>query len=225
MKLKTVFDSNISAPNANSLKVGRLIFMRHYFSNNMSLAPVPYILSILGFERTLRDLANVAIIALSVFTITLLAQIVFPLPWTPVPVTGQTFGVLLISLLMGRNRAFIAVATYLFIGAMGYPVFALGKSGIVLGPTTGYLVGMLLSSFVVGWLSDRGWSQRFSTCVMAGLISSVIVFGFGIFVLSYFTPQESLFMAGFLPFIPGDIVKITLAALLVAPVSHGLRKI
>ncbi len=199
--------------------------MRSYFSHSVSAAPVPYLMSILGLERSLRDFANVGIIGLGVVVLSMLAQIVLPLPWTPVPVTGQTFGVLLISLLLGRNRAFITVASYLFVGALGYPVFAMAKSGLEFGPTFGYLMGMLVSSFVVGWLSDRGWCNRFWTCIGAGLVSSVIVFSCGLYVLSYFIPQEALLTAGLLPFLPGDLVKMTLAALLVAPVSHGLRKI
>ncbi len=227
MKVKTVFDSSLSigAQARGRLKVGRVIFMREYFSNHISLAPVPYLLSILGLERTARDLANLGVVALGVLMLSQLAQIILPLPWTPVPVTGQTFGVLLIALLMGRNRAFITVAAYLFVGAMGYPVFAQGKFGLVWGPTIGYLGGMLISSFVVGWLSDRGWSHRFWGCIGAGMVSSVIVFSSGLYVLSYFIPSEALLQAGFLPFIPGDLIKMTLAALLVAPVSHGIRRI
>ncbi len=225
MKIRTVLDTSLNARIPRNLKVGRLIFMREYFSNKVSLAPVPYLLSILGLERNLRDLTNVSIIGLGVLMLSQLAQVTIPLPWTPVPVTAQTFGVLLIALLMGRNRAFLTVASYLFVGATGYPVFANGKFGLLWGPTVGYLGGMLISSFVVGWLSDRGWSHRFWGCIGAGLISSVIVFSCGLYVLSYFVPQEALLQAGFFPFVPGDLFKITLAALLVAPVSHGIRRI
>ncbi len=226
MKAKIILDLNqMAGQMTGNQTVGRVIFMRNYFSHPVSLAPVPYLLSIIGLERTLRDIANLTLIALGVFMLASLAQVKFMLPWTPVPMTGQTFGVLLIGLLMGRNRGFLTVASYLFVGAMGYPVFANATAGLTLGPTSGYLFGMLLSSFVVGWLSDRGWCHGFWSCIAAGLISSLLVFSSGLFVLSYFIPQEALFQAGFFPFIPGDIIKMTLAALLVAPVSHGIRKI
>lgn len=226
MKIKTVLDTSMNARLPRNLKVGRVIFMRHYFSKSVSLAPIPYLMSILGLQRTfVREFTNLAIIGVGVVMLSALAQVQFPLPWTPVPVTGQTFGVLLMGLLMGRTRAFVTVLAYLACGVFGFSVFAVAKAGLVLGPTSGYLAGMLLSSFVVGWLSDLGWCNRFSTCIAAGLVSSVIVFSSGLFVLSYFIPNETLLSAGLIPFIPGDIIKITLAALLVAPVSHGIRRI
>ncbi len=225
MKLKTVLDSSLDFRSPN-LNVGRVIFMRHYFSRSVSLAPVPYLMSILGLEKTLvKDFANVFLISFGVMLLSLLAQVSIVLPWTPVPVTGQTFGVLLISLMMGRNRSFLTVLAYLTVGALGAPVFVVARSGLSIGPTNGYLVGMLVSSYLVGWLSDRGWCQKFSTCLAAGLVSSLMVFSCGLFGLSYFIPSEALFTAGLFPFLPGDLIKTTLAAMLVAPISHGIRRI
>ena len=153
-----------------------MIFMRSYFSKSVSLAPIPYLMSILGLERTyIRDFTNLVSIVLGVFLLSALAQLSFQLPWTPIPITGQTFGVLFISLMLGRSRAFLSVLSYLSVGAIGFPVFAMAEAGLKFGPRSGYLVGMLIASFVVGWLSDRGWCHKFSTCILAGLVSSLIV--------------------------------------------------
>src|SRR5690242_2967503 len=78
-----------------------------------------------------------------------LAQVVIHLPWTPVPITGQTFGIALLALSWGRKRAVAAMVSYLAIGALGVPVFALGQTGLSFGPTMGYLVGMLFATFAV----------------------------------------------------------------------------
>ena len=116
---------------------------------------IPQILS----HRGNKILENILAIFVGVLSLSLLAQIAIPIPWTPVPITGQTFGIALISLLWGRNRSFAVVFSYLFIGALGFPIFAFGKSGLVFGPTFGYLIGMLAASVWMGFLADRGWTR------------------------------------------------------------------
>jgi len=139
----------------------------------------------------------------------LLAQIAIPLPWTPVPVTGQTFGVTLIALLWGKKRAFAIVSAYLIVGVVGLPVFAASTMGVA---TSGYLVGMLFSSIVVGHFSDLGWSSSFKKAWFAGFLGSCVTFAFGLTVLSFFVPFEALLISGLLPFLPGDLVKTVTAA-------------
>lgn len=152
--------------------------------------------------------------AAGVALMTALAQIAVPLPWTPVPVTGQTLGVALIGLSWGRNRAFAILLTYLLLGALGLPFFAL-KGGFLLGPTFGYLVGMLLASFAVGWLADRGWTARgFWPALGAAYVGSAITFACGLWGLSFFVPADKLLMAGLIPFLPGDLIKNSIAALI-----------
>lgn len=144
--------------------------------------------------------------------LTILSQISVPLGFTPVPITGQTLGVALCALLFGRARGVTAVASYLVLGFAGVPLFALGKSGLVLGPTAGYLVGMMIAAIVMGTLSDRGWTKTFARTWAAAFIGSAITFTCGVLVLSFFLPRESLFAAGVLPFLPGDFVKTLIAA-------------
>ena len=144
-----------------------------------------------------------------------LAQIAIPLPWTPVPVTGQTFGVTLIALLWGQKRAFGIVAAYLIAGVVGLPVFAL--AGVA---TWGYLVGMLLSTLVVGHFSDRGWTNSFLKAYFAGFLGSCVTLSCGMLVLSFFLEGQNVFMAGLVPFLPGDFVKTVMAA----GIATGLSK-
>lgn len=160
-------------------------------------------------------LQNAAVILGGIILLSLLAQMSISLPFTPVPITGQTFGVALIALLWGKTRGFICVSVYLLAGACGLPVFAFANSGITFGPTLGYLIGMLIASFVMGYLSDIGWTKTYSKTWAAALIGSVITFSCGIFVLSFFIPLDALITAGLLPFVPGDIIKTFIVCCLV----------
>lgn len=148
-----------------------------------------------------------------------LAQIAIPLPWTPVPITGQTFGVSLIAMLFGK-RSLPIVLAYLALGAAGLPVFAMGASGLVWGPTVGFLVGMVFSSIVIGTLADRGHVKRFSKALLVGFLGSVCVFACGLLVLRQFVPASALLTAGLWPFMPGDIIKTTIAAAVASRMSQ-----
>lgn len=158
--------------------------------------------------------ANIVAVGLGVVLMSLLAQITIHLPWTPVPITGQTFGVALTALAWGRKRALTIMGTYLLIGAAGLPVFAMGGSGLTFGPTMGYLIGMVGAAAVVGTLADRGWTKTFGKALGAAFIGSFIIFSCGLAVLSFFVPKETLLVAGFYPFILGDLIKNSLAATL-----------
>jgi biotin transport system substrate-specific component len=150
-----------------------------------------------------------------------LAQISFRLPFTPVPLTGQTFGVLLISLLWGRTRGTAAVMSYLGLGIIGTPVFAFGASLAALGPSAGYLVGMLIATYMVGTLADRGWTKSFSRTLASSTLAIIAILACGVLVLSLFIPARSLLMAGVLPFLPGEILKIIIASLIATRLSHS----
>jgi biotin transport system substrate-specific component len=155
-------------------------------------------------------------VCMGVSMLALLAQIKISLPWTPVPITGQTFGVALLALLWGSRLSFATFATYLGLGFIGAPIFAGGMSGLLIGPTFGYLAGMFIASGVVGVLSDKGWGRSFWRGLAAAYIGSLIIFSCGILVLSFFIPKSQLLIAGVLPFLPGDLIKNILAAMLVS---------
>jgi biotin transport system substrate-specific component len=155
---------------------------------------------------------NIAAIAGGVILLSLLAQVAIPLPFTPVPITGQTFGVALIALMWGAKRGGATVFTYLLVGAAGLPVFANAQAGLAIGPTMGYLLGMLLASFAMGTLADKGFTKTFKKAYAAAFLGSLITFTCGYLVLGYFVGYNHAFALGVVPFIPGDILKTLLAA-------------
>lgn len=145
----------------------------------------------------------------------LCAQISIPLWFTPVPITGQTLGVLLVGAALGSRRGSLSVVLYLIEGGFGLPFFAGGGSGwaAISGPTGGYLVGFIFAAYAVGWLAERGWDKRFLTAAMAMFVGEILIYAFGVSRLAYFVGVENALPFGLFPFIPGDAIKLALAAL------------
>jgi len=158
-------------------------------------------------RKVLVVLGFTALIALS-------AKIAIGVPWSSVPVTGQTFAILLTGALLGSRLGALTVMAYLAEGAMGLPVFAYGGGAAYFaGPTAGFLLGFVPMAFVVGYLCERGWDRRPWTAIPAFLAGEVVLYIFGLAWLAYFVPADRLLSAGLIPFIPGDLTKIALAAL------------
>lgn len=155
------------------------------------------------------------VLAFSLLT-ALAAQVVIPLPFTPVPVTGQTFAVLLTGALLGSRLGALAMIAYLVEGAAGLPFFHGGNGGahyLLAAPTAGYLFAYPLAAFVTGGLAERGWDRRFLTAAAAMTLgSAVILFGGWAWLTVFFKNSEAAFYGGVVPFIPGDLIKIALAA-------------
>lgn len=151
------------------------------------------------------------VMAFSLFT-ALAAQIVIPIG--PVPITGQTFAVLLTGILLGSRLGALSIIAYLIEGAGGLPFFAGGSGGIqhVLGPTGGYLVAFPAAAYVTGAFAEHGWDRRFLTAAVAMAIGSALILLTGWAWLSQFIPWSAAFHVGVTKFIVGDIVKILLAA-------------
>ncbi|MSY98761.1 MAG: hypothetical protein F2698_01090 [Actinobacteria bacterium] len=145
-----------------------------------------------------------------------MAQISFPIPGSPVPFTGQTLGVLLLGTAYGASLGFSTMAFYLLMGILGAPIFASGSHGLerVVGATGGYLVGMLLSTLVIGALAGRKWDQKIKTVIPTMLIGNVIVFSVGLFWLHQYTGESWswTFEKGLTPFILGELLKIAIAS-------------
>ena len=165
-------------------------------------------------------LQNIVVTFAGAAILALLSQIAISLPFTPVPITGQTLGVALLALTLGRNRGLSSVVLYLMLGAAGLPVFAQAQSGLVFGPTMGYLIGMLLATVLMGSLADKGWTSSFKKTLFAAFMGTVITFVVGVSVLAFFIPAKMLLVAGVLPFLPGSLIKDTLAA----SVAYKVRK-
>lgn len=150
----------------------------------------------------------------------LLAQGRFFLPDNPVPITFQTYGVLMTGGLLGLKWGLASAVIYYLAGMAGLPVFQSGGNGwqyVAHGVTGGYLLGFILATGVTGFLSERGWNRGASLWPMT--ISALLVYGPGLIWLAVFDfgwPAEGqLFSSGMYPFIPGDVVKLMLAALTV----------
>ena len=149
-----------------------------------------------------------------------LAQIAIPVPGSPVPVTGQTLAVYLIGTTYGARLGFATFATYLLAGIAGAPVFAASTGATnhglarITGATGGYLIGMLVASFVLGALADRKADQKFKTSFPALTLGSVIVFAFGLTWLKYSLELSwaKTISAGLTPFIFGELLKIAITA-------------
>jgi len=138
------------------------------------------------------------------------------LPFSPVPITGQTFGVLLVAMTLGRARGTAVVLAYLVEGAAGLPVFAGGKAGLaaLMGPTGGYLLGFLAAAWIVGLLADKGWDRGYVKSILAMTLGTAVIFVCGLTQLSLFVPADTLSAVGLYPFLPAAAVKITVASVM-----------
>jgi biotin transport system substrate-specific component len=152
-----------------------------------------------------------------------LAQIRFPLPGTPVPVTGQTFGVLLAGGVLGMRAGALSQAVYLLLGLVGLPVYAAGAAGwaVVSGATGGYLIGFVLAAALVGWMVERGEDRHLVTSTAAMLAGTAVIYLVGVPWLAWSLgvpviaeTGTSAVSLGLVPFVIGDLAKLVLAGAL-----------
>ncbi len=158
-------------------------------------------------------LYDAALVLAGSLFVALCAQFAIPLPFSPVPVTGQTLAVLTVGVLLGSRRGSLALLTYLAEGALGLPVLAGGAAGLsrLTGPTGGYLIGFVAAAFLVGWLAEQGWDRRFESTLLAMVLGNVVIYACGLPWLGRFVGVEQVFTLGLWPFLPGDLGKILLA--------------
>jgi len=153
------------------------------------------------------------VVGFSVF-VALTARVQIPL-W-PVPFTLQTLGVLLAGAALGSRRGGLALLLYLAEGAAGLPVFAGPPYGVArfAGPTGGYLLGFVVAAALVGWLAERGWDRRVWTAAAAMVLGNLVIYAFGVSWLAVALGDVAAAISkGLLLFIPGDLAKIAVAAL------------
>jgi biotin transport system substrate-specific component len=162
-----------------------------------------------------------------VFSLFIAACAQFVLPIGDVPITGQTFAVLLTGALLGSRLGAAAVIAYLIEGALGLPFFAAGGSGLArfFGPTGGYLIAFPAAAYVTGAFAEHGFDKRFHTAAFAMAIGSavILVSGWAWYTVITHTPADVSFKLSVLRFLPGDVVKIALAAA-VLPTGWALLK-
>ena len=172
--------------------------------------------------------ADIALVALGALLTAGAAQISIPM-W-PVPITGQTFAVLLVGAALGATRGAISMAFYVLLGAAGLPVFAAGKSGFVFGPTLGYLFGFIAAGAVVGFFAEREIGRKWFSVAIGFVTGNAIIYAFGLPWLSIFLGANSwpndlnaTLSAGLYPFLVGDAIKIAIASTLL-PGAWALAK-
>lgn len=138
----------------------------------------------------------------------LFAQIEILLPYTPIPITGQTLGVLLVGACLGSRKGAMSVILYLLEGAAGLPVFSGGAAGAfwLAGPGGGYLAGFVAQAYLMGRFLERGAMSCFRT-LSASLLACAAQMACGLLWLSLFVGWNSLLAAGLYPFIPGELLK------------------
>lgn len=150
------------------------------------------------------------------FSLLTAAAAQFVIPTGPIPITGSTFAVLLTGALLGSRLGAITMIVYLIEGASGLPFFSGFTAGVLhlLGPSGGYLVAFPAAAFITGAFAEHGWDRRFFTAAAAMAIGSMVILIAGLAWFSVLTHTSPLiaFTATIAKFIPGDIIKIALAA-------------
>ncbi|MFZ1009921.1 MAG: biotin transporter BioY [Candidatus Sulfotelmatobacter sp.] len=162
-----------------------------------------------------RRTQQVALVIGGSLIVALCARITIPLPFTPVPLTMQNFGVLLVGLLLGSRYGFAALALYLAEGAMGLPVFSpIGPGGIaqMLGPTGGFLLAFPLVAWLAGYVMEHG-RKTFSRAAIGGLLGEIVLFTGGLAWLAFLTHSiAQAFRWGLYWFLFAEVIKIMMAA-------------
>ena len=157
------------------------------------------------------------------------AQISISLPFTPVPITGQTFAVLLVGASLGTFRGGASALLYVLLGIAGAPIYADHNHGwaVITGASGGYLVSFPIVSALTGWLAEQRWDRRFSSAVGAMLTGNVVVYLIGLPWLAVVlnTGLEKTLELGLYPFVPGDTFKLYIAAALLPTAWRAVERI
>jgi biotin transport system substrate-specific component len=144
------------------------------------------------------------------------AQISFKLPFTPVPITGQTFAVVLVGASLGAIRGTASLMLYLWLGVAGAPIYAHHDSGwnVITSTSGGYIVGFVLAAAITGFMAEQGWDKRLSSSIGAMLTGNLVIYLVGLPWLAVVldTNLEKTLEYGLYPFVPGDMFKLYVAA-------------
>lgn len=162
---------------------------------------------------------DVALVAGFTLAIAIGAQVAMPLPFTPVPLTAQTFVVLLGAAVLGPRRAAAGATAYAFLGATGVPWFA-----VTSGATIGYLIGFAFAAGFVGWTATRGWLHGWARTAASLTIGSLVILLMGTVGLALVLGLgvQEAFSMGFAPFVVGDLLKVLVATLMLPMASRRL---
>lgn len=171
--------------------------------------------------------ANIVIALSGSILLALLARLSIPVPFSPVPITGQTFGILFLGAVLGSRIGVLSVIAYISEGLVGLPVFAGGTAGFLylLGPTGGYLIGFIPAVYLVGYLSENGWTNKFTATCITMIFGTSVIFVFGISWLAVTAGFGTALNIGLYPYLPGAAVKIILATVAVYSIKSGTSSI
>jgi biotin transporter BioY len=160
---------------------------------------------------------DVGVIIFGSLFVAVSSQFALYLPFSPVPITGQTFAVLFVGAVLGSRRGGLALVLYILEGMAGLPAFAGGTGGmlVLFGPTAGYLIGFIPAAFLVGYLSEKGLDRKWITMLFSLFLGLIMIYLFGVIRLIPFVGIEKVFFLGVAPFIVGDILKIVLVMILI----------
>ena len=172
-------------------------------------------------------LTDVALVLAGTALVSLAAQISVNTPFTPVPITGQTFAVCLVGASLGAIRGVASLSLYFLIGIIGAPVYAHHSSGwdVITSASGGYIVGFIAAAAVTGVLAEHKWDRRFSSSVGAMLTGNVVIYLVGLPWLAVVldTNLDKTLEYGLYYFVPGDLLKLYFAAALLPAAWRGVK--
>jgi biotin transport system substrate-specific component len=175
-------------------------------------------------ERAQRLGRNLVLALLGAAVLTVSAKV--QVPMYPVPMTLQTYAVMVIAMAYGWQLGAATVGLYLVQGALGLPVFASGGGvAYFAGPTGGYLMGFLVAALAMGWLAERGWDRRLYLSIPAMALGTALFFLLGVAWLSVLIGFDKAVGAGLIPFLPGAAVKLALAAATLPAAWYMVRRV
>ena len=184
--------------------------------NERGITIADFLVPIRVGERMGTRLRHAALIVLGALLIYLSSRVAIPVPGSAVPVTGQTFGVLLVGGALGFRRGVASIALYVLIGVIGLPFFAEGKGGIsvIVGATGGYLLGFILAGALVGRLAELGWDRRIVGALGAMVVGNIVIYLVGVpwLMAVLHLDLAAGIKQGLTPFLIGDALKLVLAA-------------
>lgn len=175
-------------------------------------------------NKNFNILQTIFLILSGTIFLSLMAQLKIVLPFTPIPITGGTFAVLLLGLSYGKKLAPATLLTYIAAGTLGLPVFANFKSGSLFSASGGYIIGYLVAAIICGYFADKGWTKSYIKTIFVLILATIAIYVFGLIQLSIFVPNKNVFVIGLYPFIPGDIIKMLAVTLLLPTTWKFINK-
>lgn len=172
-------------------------------------------------KKELKIVKNIFLVVAGVIFLALFSQVKIGLePFSPIPITGQTFAVALIGLIYGTKLGGATLLSYILVGSLGLPVYANGNSGFLLHTASGgYIIGFFFLALISGYFAEKGYANSIIKTIIALIIGHIVMYFFGLVQLSFFIKNKNIFMVGLVPYIVGDTAKIVLVSIILPVIS------